>query len=44
MARSMCMVYDYEGNILVQDRLDPGWPGGPFLVVMWSQGSPLLAR
>ena len=27
---NMCMVYDNQGNILVQDRLDPGWPGGTF--------------
>lgn len=25
-----CMIYDHEGNILVQDRLDPGWPGVTF--------------
>ena len=24
---NMCMVYDHDGNILVQDRCDPGWPG-----------------
>ena len=24
---NMCMVYDNNGNILVQDRTDPGWPG-----------------
>ena len=24
---NMCMVYDGAGNILVQDRLDPNWPG-----------------
>ena len=24
---NLCMVYDDEGNILVQDRLDPSWPG-----------------
>ena len=27
---NMCMLYDREGNILVQDRLDPGWPGVTF--------------
>lgn len=27
---NMCMVYDGEGNILVQDRLDPDWPGVTF--------------
>ena len=27
---NMCMVYDNEGNILVQDRLDPDWPGVTF--------------
>lgn len=27
---NMCMVYDHQGNILVQDRLDPGWPGVTF--------------
>ena len=24
---NMCMVYDHEGNILVQDRKKPDWPG-----------------
>ena len=24
---NLCMVYDDAGNILVQDRLDPAWPG-----------------
>ena len=24
---NLCMVYDHVGNILVQDRLDPSWPG-----------------
>jgi len=24
---NMCMVYDDNGNILVQNRVDPGWPG-----------------
>lgn len=24
---NLCMVYDHSGNILVQDRLDPTWPG-----------------
>lgn len=24
---NLCMVYDHDGNILVQDRLDPNWPG-----------------
>ncbi len=23
----MCMVYDGEGNVLVQNRLNPDWPG-----------------
>ena len=27
---NMCMVYDNAGNILVQDRCDPGWPGITF--------------
>ena len=27
---NMCMVYDGKGNILVQDRLDPDWPGVTF--------------
>lgn len=27
---NMCMVYDNQGNILVQDRLDPDWPGATF--------------
>ena len=24
---NLCMVYDHSGNILVQDRKDPSWPG-----------------
>ena len=24
---NLCMVYDHDGNILVQNRLDPDWPG-----------------
>ena len=24
---NLCMVYDHDGNILVQDRRDPDWPG-----------------
>ena len=24
---NLCMVYDHKGNILVQDRKDPSWPG-----------------
>ena len=24
---NLCMVYDDAGNILVQDRKDPNWPG-----------------
>lgn len=24
---NMVMVYDDNGNILVQDRVDPDWPG-----------------
>lgn len=24
---NLCMVYDQDGNILVQDRKDPSWPG-----------------
>ena len=27
---NMCMVYDNQGNILVQDRLGPDWPGVTF--------------
>lgn len=27
---NMCMVYDHQGNILVEDRLDPDWPGVTF--------------
>lgn len=27
---NMCMIYDHHGNILVQDRLDPDWPGVTF--------------
>ena len=24
---NLCMVYDHAGNILVEDRIDPSWPG-----------------
>ena len=27
---NMCMVYDHEGNVLVQDRKNPDWPGVTF--------------
>lgn len=27
---NMCMIYDNQGSILVQDRLDPDWPGVTF--------------
>lgn len=27
---NMCMVYDDNGNVLVQDRIDPKWPGITF--------------
>lgn len=27
---NMCMIHDQEGNILVQDRLNPDWPGITF--------------
>lgn len=27
---NMCMIYDEEGRILVQDRLNPDWPGITF--------------
>ncbi len=27
---NMCMVYDQEGNVLVQDRVDPDWGGLTF--------------
>ncbi|MBD5162347.1 MAG: 8-oxo-dGTP diphosphatase [Oscillibacter sp.] len=27
---NMCMIYDGQGNILVQDRQDPDWPGVTF--------------
>ncbi|MBQ8432658.1 MAG: 8-oxo-dGTP diphosphatase [Clostridia bacterium] len=27
---NMCMVYDQNGNVLVQDRVDPKWPGITF--------------
>ena len=27
---NMCMVYDDQGNILVQDRKNPNWPGITF--------------
>lgn len=27
---NMCMIYDDAGNVLVQDRLNPNWPGITF--------------
>lgn len=27
---NMCMVYDDNGNVLVQNRLNPDWPGITF--------------
>ena len=27
---NMCMIYDNNGNVLVQDRKDPSWPGIAF--------------
>lgn len=27
---NMCMVYDDDGNVLVQDRVNPDWPGITF--------------
>ena len=27
---NMCMIYDGQGNVLVQDRVDPDWPGVTF--------------
>lgn len=27
---NMCMIYDDKGNVLVQDRLNPDWPGITF--------------
>jgi 8-oxo-dGTP diphosphatase len=27
---NMCMIYDNNGNVLVQDRIDPGWSGITF--------------
>ncbi len=27
---NMCMIYDNSGNVLVQDRLNPDWPGVTF--------------
>lgn len=27
---NMCMIYDNDGNVLVQDRKDPTWPGIAF--------------
>jgi 8-oxo-dGTP diphosphatase len=27
---NMCMISDGRGNVLVQDRLDPDWPGIAF--------------
>jgi len=27
---NMCMIYDHDGNILVQDRKNPDWPGVTF--------------
>ena len=27
---NMCMIYDHAGNVLVQYRLNPNWPGITF--------------
>ena len=27
---NMCMIYDHDGNVVVQDRVKPGWPGIAF--------------
>ena len=27
---NMCMIYDNAGNVLVEDRVDPDWPGVTF--------------
>lgn len=27
---NLCMIYDDDGNMLVQDRIDPTWPGVTF--------------
>lgn len=27
---NMCMIYDGEGNVIIQDRIDPDWPGVTF--------------
>lgn len=27
---NLCMIYDHDGNILVQDRKNPDWPGVTF--------------
>lgn len=27
---NMCMIYDDNGRVLVQDRLNPNWPGITF--------------
>ena len=34
---NMCMVTDGNGNVLVQDRLNPDWPALRSLAVMWSR-------
>lgn len=27
---NMCMIFDNNGNVLIQDRIDPDWPGITF--------------
>ncbi len=27
---NMCMIFDNEGNVLIQDRVNPDWPGITF--------------
>ena len=39
---NMCMVRDGKGNVLVQERNDPNWPGLTFPGgAMWNRGNPL---
>lgn len=37
---NMCMVYDDNGNVLVQNRKDKEWGGITFPAAMWRKRNP----
>ena len=39
---NMCMIYNDDGNVLVQDRTDPTWPGIAFPGGHVENGEPLI--